>query len=246
MIEIDNLKVNYNIIGQGKPLLVLHGWRSRLERWDKVAEILSKNGIQVILIDFPGFGESEIPKTPWDLDKYCSFIEKFADKIGLQSFYILGHSFGGGVAIKYALRNPKRIERMFLVASAVLRRKTLKKRAVLLISRAFRIFSFLPFYNLTRRAFYKYVIKSDYILEEGVMKETYLNIIREDLFNDLSLILASTVLIWGEKDAVTTLKEAYIINRQIKYSKLEIIKGGGHDLEKSDPRSLSQKILENL
>ncbi len=246
-ILINGLEINYRIIGEGKPLLILHGWGSRSEKWERVGELLIKKGFKVIILDLPGFGKSQKLLVSWNLDEYCNFVEKFINFLGLDKFYLLGHSFGGGLSTKYSIKFPHKIEKLFLVASACIRRKTFKKNLLAKSSKVLKIFSFLPFYSLFRKAFYKFIVrKSDYLYTEGIMKETYLKIISEDLSNILSFISVQTIIIWGDNDDVTPLADGKFINQQIKNSKMIIIPGGDHDLEQKMPEILAEKILENL
>ncbi len=78
------------------------------------------------------------------------------------------------------------------------------------------------------------------------MKQTYLNVVRDDLSQFTGFIKVPTVLIWGEKDTSTPIEDANFMNQKIKNSKLVIIEGHGHALNRECPEILSQKILENL
>lgn len=240
---IRNLKINYFIFGEGKPLLVLHGWGSRSERWQKVAEILSQKGFKVIVPDLPGFGESQKPDFIWGLDEYCSFVNEFAKSLNLNQFYLVGHSFGGSLAVKYALKFPARVEKLFLVGAACIRRKSLKKSLLRFLSKLFR---FLRNNTLIKKAFYKFIVKSDYLQTQGIMRDIYLKIIKQDLSSELEKISIPTIIIWGEKDNVMPLKFGKLINNKIKDSKLIIISGGYHDLEIKMPEELTNVILNGV
>lgn len=237
---IKGLKINYIVLGGGTPLLILPGWGSASERWERVGDLLSESGFKVVIPDLPGFGQSEKPKTAWNLDDYCSFVEEFVKILGLEKFYLLGHSFGGALAVKYSLKFPSKINKLFLVGAACIRRKTLKKRFFYALSKIFPSSLFL------RKFFYKFIIKSDYLSVQGVMKETYLKIIAEDLSEYLSKIQIPTVIIWGDKDNVTPIKDAYFINSRIKNSKLEILSCGNHDLNSKTPEKLAQILSKYL
>ncbi|GAG76383.1 unnamed protein product, partial [marine sediment metagenome] len=210
---IKGLEVNYEVIGEGKPLLILHGWGSNSERWQKVGELLAERGVKVIIPDLPGFGNSQRPSMAWDLDDYCEFIQEFIKLLNLEKFYLLGHSFGGALAVKCSLKFPEKIDKLFLVSAACFRRKVIKKRFFCIIVKVLKIFSFLPGYQSIRKGFYKFIIrKSDYLNTEGIMKDIYLKIIKEDLSGILSQVQIPTIIIWGEKDDVTKIKEARLIN----------------------------------
>lgn len=245
-ISINGLRINFRTIGEGRPLLILHGWGSKSERWQKVAELLAKNGIKVIIPDLPGFGKSDQPQTALEPEEYCKIIEDFIKILNLEKFYLLGHSFGGALAVKCTLDFPEKINKLFLVAAACFRKRSLKKRFFYAISKVFKIFSFLPFYSYVRKGFYKYIVCSDYPYTDGVMKDIYLKIIKKDLSDILPKIQNPTVIIWGEKDKITPLKEAYSIKEKIKNSKLIIIPEGSHDLEQKLPEKLSEIIIQSL
>lgn len=242
---INCLKINYLVLGEGRPFLILHGWGSRAERWQNVGEYISKNGFKVIIPDLPGFGESQKPQTPWGLDDYYNFIEELAKTLKLEKFYLLGSSFGGALAAKIVIKSPEKVEKLFLVAAACIRNKTIKKVVLKRTSKVLKIFSFLPFYSLIRKKIYQ-LIRSDYADFDDVMKKTYLKVIEEDLSDNLSSIKLPTVIIWGDKDNITPLKNGRIINKKIIGSKLIIIPGVGHGIRKEAAEVLSKKILESI
>ncbi|MEK7061721.1 MAG: alpha/beta hydrolase [Patescibacteria group bacterium] len=252
---VKNLEINYKVFGkripfdttQGKTLLVLHGWGSSSDRWHKIGQALSEKGFYVIIPDMPGFGQSETPKTPWNFNNYVGFVQEFTKILNLKNFSLLGHSFGGAIAVKIAVDSPQKINKLFLVACAYMRRKTVLKKVLAKISKVVRVFSFLPYYLLVRKVFYKFIIKkSDYIYTKGIMKETYLKIISEDLSHHLSFIKVPTIIIWGNKDESTPIENAYFINKKISNSKLIIIPDADHNLNQKAPEILSEKVLENL
>lgn len=245
---IKGLKTNYKVIGEGKPLLILHGWGSRSDNWQKVGEILAKSGIRVIIPDLPGFGQSDKPSAAWNLDDYCDFVEEFVRVLNLDKFYLLGHSFGGSLSIKFSFKHPEKVAKLFLVSAACIRKKSLKNKLFKFLSKFIKIKT--PF---LRKVFYR---KSDYLSVEGIMKETYLKVIKQDLSNILSQIQVPTVIIWGEKDKVTPLKHGRLIKEKIQDShlrqgfrrqaKLEIIPNVGHDLNLKTPEKLAEAISQNL
>lgn len=237
---IKNLEIYYKVIGGGeKTLLVLHGWGSKSANWAETAELISKKGVKVIIPDLPGFGKSNKPPYAWNFDEYCLFLKEFTDNLKIEKFCLLGHSFGGALAIKFSLKFPELLNKLFLVSAACVRRKTLKKKILFIISKTFKIFSFVP---LIKKAFYKFVVKSDYPSTKGFMRKTYLNIIGEDLTPILENITIPTIIIWGKKDNVTPLRQAELIKSKIKNSKLVVIPQGTHDLERQMPKELAKNI----
>ena len=133
------------------------------------------------------------------------------------------------------------------MAAASVRKKTATKSTYRNISKIVKIFSFVPFYDLFRKAFYKFIIrKSDYVHVPDQMKETYKNVIAEDLSQFTGFIRTPTVIIWGDKDQSTPIDDAHFMHSKIKNSKLVVINGAGHILNKECPEILVEKILENI
>lgn len=246
-ITINGIKTRYQVFGEGKPFLILHGWKSNSDRWAPIAEEISKKGFKVIVPNLPGFGESEPLPLPWNTNKYIGWIEKFLEEINLNEFYLMGHSFGGALAAKIAIKYPQRVQKLFLVSAAVVRTKTAKKGFSAKVSKFIRLFSFIPYYGLFRKAVYKFIIrKSDYVYVEGIMKETYLNIIAEDMSFQMPFIKIPTIIIWGDKDELTPPENAYFIQKQIKNSKLIMIPDAGHDLNRKQPEIVAGGVLNNI
>jgi len=246
-IIINGIKTSYQVFGEGKPFLILHGWGSNSDRWIEIAEIISKKGFKVIIPDLPGFGKSEPLDMPWNSNRYINWIEKFLKELNLNEFYLLGHSFGGALASKIAIKYPQRVQKLFLVSAAVVRKKTAKKDVSAKASKLIKIFSFLPYYGLFRKAVYKFIVrKSDYVYVEGVMKETYLNVIAEDMSFQIPFIKVPTIIIWGDKDEFTPPEDAYFIEKHIKNSKLIMIPGADHHLHRKQPEIVAEDILNNI
>jgi pimeloyl-ACP methyl ester carboxylesterase len=246
-ITIDGIKTNYQTFGEGKPFVILHGWGSNSTRWEVVAEEISKQGFKVIVPDLPGFGESGTLPMAWNMNNYTKWVEDFVEELRLGDFYLMGHSFGGALACKLSIRYPQEVIKLFLVAAASVRKKTTQKSALKNIAKIVKIFDFVPGYNLFRKAFYKFVIRrSDYPYVTDQMKETFKNVISEDLSQFTGFIRTPTIIIWGEKDKSTPMEDAQFLNSRIKNSKLVIIPGAGHALNKEYPELLVQKVLENI
>ena len=221
-------------------LLILYGWGSSAENWAHVKELLEKKGYKVFLPDLPGFGKSSLPASPWSLDDYVDWLNNFCEKNNLSQVFLLGHSFGGAVAAKFSLKYPEKIKKLFLIANSGIRKKTLKKQFLKKFSPIFKRFL------LIKKVFYKFFIKSDYLRTSGIMRETYLKVINEDLSEIFSEINVPTVIIWGNKDKITPITDAYFINKNIKNSKLEILPDVSHHIRKEAPQLLVSKIISYL
>lgn len=229
-------------------ILILHGWGSCAKNWQKVKEGLEKRGCKVFSPDLPGFGENPSLSQVWSIDDYVRWVKKYCEKNNLSQFFLLGHSFGGAIATKYSLKFSGSIKKLILVDPAVIRVKDLKKKILTKLAKILKMFSFLPFYSLLRKAFYKFIVKSDYVDAEIMRetRETYLRVIKEDLSGHLPDISAPTVLIWGKDDKTTPLKDAYSIKERISGAELEILSGIRHNPQTENPELLVKTVLKYL
>ena len=245
---INNLEINYKIIGEGRPLLILHGWGRGSDSWVEVQRLLSIQRYKVICPDLPGFGKSQSPTIAWKVDDYVEWLKNFAISLEIEKFVLLGHSFGGRIAIKFAVRYSEKIATLILYEAAGIKsKKTISQFVFFLISKIGNIFSFLPFYSFFRKVFYRFIVrKKDYLKAKGVMKNTFLKVIEEDLTSYLAKISVSTLIIWGEKDKITPLNDAYLMKREIPNSELKIIPEMGHAFHHEAPKRLTQVIYQYL
>ena len=104
IIEIDGYKINYKITGAGEETaVILQGWGTSLDLYDSVAKDLS-DAMRVVQLDLPGFGGSDEPREPWNVDAYADFFCRFLDALGIRKTSLIGHSYGGRIIIKLAAR----------------------------------------------------------------------------------------------------------------------------------------------
>ena len=251
IISINNLKVNYKIAGSGPVILILHGWGGSSDSWIKVMEMLAGEGYKVICPDFPGFGKSHPPVQPWDVANYKKWLLEFIQSQGLDEFILLGHSFGGRVAIKFSVKYPERIKSLILCDSAGLKSKPgLKNRIIshmaYIGNMIFSPHFLIRFKNGARNIFYSFLRNKDYVKADGVMKESIKKVIDEDLFPYLSQIKIKTLIVWGEKDKMLPVKQSHILKEQIKDSVLELLPDVGHSPHLEVPGKLFKIIISFL
>jgi len=219
-ILVRGIETNYKIGGRGENFLILHGWNGSSDSWRKIIEILEIK-YKVICPDFPGFGKTKTPKIPWSLNDFVEWLKEFTEKLNLKEFFLLGHSFGGRVAIRFSISHPEKVKKLILVNSAGIRQEWgLKEKIIFQISKIGNaIFSKNPFFRFkdgARNFFYRIARIKDYSEAKGVMKETMKKIVEEDLLLDLSKIQKETLIIWGEKDKIIPLKYCFIVQRKNK------------------------------
>jgi pimeloyl-ACP methyl ester carboxylesterase len=248
---INGLVVNYKIGGEGKPLLILHGWGGSSESWVNVQRILGRYGYRVICPDFPGFGKSERPKIPWNVSDYENWAIEFLKFLNLEKFYLVGHSFGGRVAIKLAVDYPEKIKKLILCAPAGIKSEPNLETKILLsfakIGNSVFTFRHLRrFKRGVRNFFYIFLRNRDYAKANGIMKETMKKVLEEDLSLYVPRIEKKTLIIWGKNDRVVPVKFAHIFEGKIKGSELSIIPKVGHGPHLFFPEKTAKIIAEFL
>ena len=227
-IAVNGLLLNY-YVGDGNKspaLLFLHGWRAEGTIWFPTLENFNSEN-SIYCLDLPGFGKSELPREPYGVENYSEIVSGFISKLGLEKVIVIGHSFGGRIAIKLASKNPKFLQGIVLVDSAGFVDKTLLNKLKRIIAKPLRpIFKLKPFHGL-RKSIYRLIGSEDYIATP-LLRETYLKIIGEDLSGDMKRIDTLTMIIWGAQDKDTPLKHAHKMNESIKNSELVVLEEAGH------------------
>ncbi len=249
-IEVLGQLTNYKVAGSGKKLVILHGWGGSSDSWEKVMEIL-KNDFEIFVPDIPGFGKSLSPPKPWKLEDFAFWFKEFVEKLKIKPFFLLGHSFGGRVAIKFLTLFPQGVEKLILCSAAGIKPKpTFKKRVIFFLALAGNaIFSKKPFrrfHDKIRNLFYRFLRNSDWPKTKGTMKETLKNVLSEDLSPELDKINIKTLILWGEKDNIVPLKYGKIFAKKIKSATLKVLPKVRHSPHLEAPEILATEILNFL
>jgi len=232
-------------------ILILHGWGSCAKNWSQVKELLENQGCKGYVPDLPGFGKNPPPEKAWSIGDYVEWVREFCEKQGLSQVFLVGHSFGGRIAVKFTIKYPEELRKLILCAPSGItpRRKTKIFLFSILAKIGNAIFS-LPLLKkiqpLVRKVIYFIIREHDYYLAPGIMKETLKKVVKEDLKPYLDQIKTSTLIIWGEKDTWLPVSDAYILKKEIKNSTLEIIPNVDHGINLEAPEILAEKILNFL
>lgn len=123
-IEVNGIKTNYLDIGEGTPVLMIHGSGPGVTGWANWrlnAPTLSQS-LRLIIPDMVGFGYTDpAPDGRYNKDLWVNHAVSLLDSLGIEQAHIVGNSFGGGLALAIASRHPQRVGRMVLMGSAGLR-----------------------------------------------------------------------------------------------------------------------------
>ena len=229
-IIIKGIRINYREGGDGSPMILMHGWgcdNSSLALFERVG----RECHTTYNIDLPGFGKSEEPTSAWGVEEYTKMLEEFVKRLHIENPILLGHSFGGRIAIMYASRNP--VEKMILVDAAGIKPKRTLKYYIKVHS-----------YKLAKALYPKLVGhekaqevidrmqatrgSNDYNNSTPTMRRVLVKAVNSDLRRVMPKIKAPTVLIWGEKDTATPMRDAHIMAKLIPNAGLISFPGAGH------------------
>lgn len=243
-IVIEGLLTSYIKINPEAPkkLLFLHGWQSNSDLWREIFSRLENSGYAIYALDLPGFGGTQAPKNAFSVGDYANFVKSFAEKMAIKDVVVVGHSFGGRVAIKLTAET-KLVKQLVLVDSAGLIMKD--KSATRAIAKIAKPIFAPKFMQSIRRSVYKRLGSTDY-LEAGNLKETYLKVINEDLSPSLEKIKVPTLIIWGDKDTEAPLEMGIVMNKKIKGSEMTIFEGAGHFTFIDEPDRFANELKEFL
>lgn len=231
-----------------KNLLILHGWASKVERWHSLKKLLEKESWQVIIPSLPGFAKNKLDR-PWLLEDYSQWVSRKIRKLNWREFYLLGHSFGGSVAIKTALLKPKGLKGIILISSAGIRKNfSFKKIFFYFLAKSGKLLFKLPFLSLfqkiSKKILYRLAGESDYLKAKGYTKESLKLILKQDIRKDLKKIDLPVLIIWGAKDKATKLKEAIIFKKELVNSQLIVYDEVGHSLPFEKTSEIAKEIIK--
>jgi pimeloyl-ACP methyl ester carboxylesterase len=266
-VSLHGHRVKFNIIGQGPPVVLIHGVAGRAGQWDQVARLLAESHM-VVAPDLLGHGESAKPRGDYSLGAHASGIRDLLLRLGVERASVVGHSLGGGIAMQMAYQFPERCERLVLVSSGglgqdvhpLLRAATLPGSEFVLPvvahPRVIEAASLLP------RALGRVGLRTSPDLAEmarayqslanaearsafihtlrGVIDPTGQRINASD-----RLYLAShmpTLIVWGRRDRIIPVSHAEPAHRGMPGSRLELFEHAGHFPHLDDPVRFAQVL----
>lgn len=237
---------------KGKPaIIILHGWGLSASRFAPLATVLTGKGYPVFVPDFPGFGKSAIPTRPFALSDYADFLDAYIRKNKLHEIVLLGHSFGGRVTLKYCMDKRPNLRGIILTGTPgvtpIPRKKLLLFILFAKIGKFF--FSMWPLTIIQEkiRLWYYYVVGArEFYRAQGVMRETFKLIVKEDLSPAMRQISVPCLLVWGALDQITPVWIAKKMHTIIKNSELIIIPDRDHGVPFKDPNTFVTHIEDFL
>ncbi len=176
------------------------------------------NDFRVLTLDFYGFGNTPSPNHPLALIDYVNGVKDLIDYYSLTDVVLLGHSFGGRVAMLFANTYSDCVATLILIDSAGVKPR-----------RGLKYYTKLITHKILKKCHLNGLKGSaDYSTLSDVDKRTFINIVNQDLTPILKSISQPTLLIWGGRDKDTPLYMAKKLNKHIKNSDLVVFSRAGH------------------
>lgn len=229
------------------PVVILHGWNLNAAKFLPLEKELIGRGYQVFCPDLPGFGSAEIPDKPYHLSDYVSFMVNYFKERKLPKAILIGHSFGGRIAIKLAAEYPELVHALILTGAPGLNPvPRLKILFFLYLAKTGNVILSLPVLssikNQSRKLLYKTAKATDFYNTDKNMRETFKNIVREEPKMYLKDIAAPTLLLWGEKDQIVPPSVAQKMSGLIAHSKLIQVPNAKHGVPWTHPGEFADEV----
>ena len=115
--QTHGVRVYYQEQGQGKPVLLLHGWGGNADSFAPVYQYISQKA-HAYAIDFPAHGRSETPQEPWCVGDFAQVTRAFIERMNIRGCDVIAHSFGARVVLKLAAADPTLFSKIVLTGGA--------------------------------------------------------------------------------------------------------------------------------
>jgi len=236
----------------GLTCVILHGWGSASDRWQIFGQALHERGFKVHALDLPGFGGSAEPPENWGLKEYVVFVEQYIKLMaGSKPVLLVGHSFGGQIAMEVAAGSKVPLEALVLFSTAGLRRPPSGRRRVAqLIAKAGKPLKFilrrLGGETLVYKLLGRFSGSYDYANATPRMREVLKRVTRQSSEPILNNIKTPTLLLWAADDTITPLEDGRRLAALIRNAKLRVFPNGGHSFYKRETPALVEAILSFL
>lgn len=237
MLDVDGLTVHCVRLGQDgprRPVLLLHGWGANVDLLLPLADWLVRLGHPVTALDLPGFGATPEPPAPWTVYDYARFVLKFMDTCGLTApVNLFGHSFGGRLGLILGAQSPERLHKLVLADSAGVKPTApsgaqARLTAYKAVRDGLKRVGLRGLSDQLRTAYNARYGSSDFNAAQGVMRQTFVNVVNEDLLLLAAQVRRPVLLLWGDRDEDTPLSQGRALEAAIPDAGLVVLEGAGH------------------
>jgi pimeloyl-ACP methyl ester carboxylesterase len=266
-VSLHGHRVNFNIAGQGPPVVLIHGVAGRAGQWDQIVQLLAETHT-LVAPDLLGHGESAKPRGDYSLGAHASGIRDLLVGLDIERASIVGHSLGGGIAMQFAYQFPERCERLVLVSSGglgedvhpLLRAATLPGSEFVLPliahPRLLDVASLIPRalgkIGLHARPDLTEMAQGYRSLSNSEARSAFIHTLRgvidptgQRINATDRLYLASTMptlIVWGRRDRIIPIEHAQPAHEGMPGSTLEVFDRAGHFPQLDDPQRFARTL----
>jgi pimeloyl-ACP methyl ester carboxylesterase len=231
--------------GSGDPeVIFLHGWGRTHADFSEDAAVLLADGVTSLALDLPGFGATPAPASSEGTRSYVRNVIAVLEELGVRPRWLVGHSFGGRIAVQVAAERPDLVGGLILTGVPLLHRQD--RRRPSLRYRVVRYFVKRGWLSSERleRARKKYG-SADYQRLSGVMREVFVSTVNESYESSLRELRCPVWLVWGREDREVPV-EILTLARPLMTApcEVEIVDSVGHLLPRERPGLLARAYLK--
>ncbi len=222
-MNIKDVNINYVQYGNesGKEVVLLHGWGQNIEMMNPVGKGLESD-YHITILDLPGFGKSSEPPFGWSIYDYYEMLCEFLDKLKIKNPILIGHSFGGRVAILYAAK--KKVHKLVLLSSPF--KKSTKTNSFKV--KVLKTLKKMTFLNDLADFMKTKIGSTDYRNATPTMRRVLVNTVNEDLTEYLKQVKVPTIIIWGSNDTAVSIEDARYAEEIMEDAGLIVYEGCTH------------------
>lgn len=208
--KIKEVNINYEVYGKkdAVSLVLLHGWGQNIAMMKPIADPF-QDQFQIIIIDLPGYGDSEEPTYAWQVEDYKEAIHLLLESLNVENPIMIGHSFGGKISLLYASQYS--IKKLILLASPF--KKEIQKLSTK--TKVLKQLKKVPGLNKLEQFAKRHIGSEDYRKASPLMREILVNTVNLDITDQISKIKCPTLIIWGTEDEAVPIKRAYELEQLI-------------------------------
>lgn len=247
-IELDGARVNYVDIGEGRPLVYVHGlsgcWQNFLEN---ILPFSDRH--RVVALDLPGFGASPMPEWDITMPRYGDMLDEFCLELNLHACTLVGNSMGGFVAAEVAIREPDWVQQLVLISAAGISHARMRSEPASALGRmtvvttpiSMRIGDRMMTRPRLRALAFRGVMYKPERLRPELLLEQYRQSLGApgfleaistlpgyDFLDRLEVIAIPTLIVWGRQDRIVPSKDALGYHERVADSQLVVMDRTGH------------------
>ena len=231
-VRVGNYNVRYQTIGEGEPIVLVHGLSGSTLWWRRNVPALAQH-YKVYLVDLPGFGGARRRYGRFALKQAANWLLSWMDAIGLKQTHLIGHSMGGYICMEIAVHRPDAVLRMVLVDPAF------KQVALSVLGYLLPLLEAVRY--LTPRFFPILAYDS---LRAGpiTLLSATRDLIALDITQDIQHITQPVLLIWGENDTLVPPSLGHMLRKELPNARLLTFKRAAHVAMFDQPRQFNAVV----